>query len=247
METKLSDRELDELCEVALEASPAALVITDADNILFMNARARSMLAIAKRADVRGHSIDDFVHPLVRDAARERRVAMIASGQGVYGYDTKLLDAQGEPVTTRASGCPLSAGEGTAILFELGEDRQACNCPLAVHRPTLMQAALEALPVPTVVHDDSRMLFLNAAARQLVHATREQTEGVPFSDFVHPDAIDAGRHRRRLVWSTGLVMRDIPLKLVATTGEPVRANADAFRHEVDGRDYTVLSLREESA
>lgn len=241
--THLTASELDLLCATALEAVQRAIVITDLDTHLFASAQARSFLRMERPEQIVGRPVDEVVHPVARDAARERRHVMLASKRGLSGYKVKLVGGDGSDVETPIAARALSSDSGSALMFDLAGEQVDSYDAVAVQRLTVIQAAAEVLPVPIVIHDPERMVFLNAAARQLVQASVEQTEGVPFTDFVHPDALEAGRHRRSLVWRDGLVIHDIPLKLVATDGRPVRTCTDAFQHVVNERPYMVLMLR----
>lgn len=87
------------------------------------------------------------------------------------------------------------------------------------HEFTINEAALESLPMPFLVHDHQRVLFVNRAALGMLGA-RNKSEVVdkPLSQIIHPDGREAGAVRRQLVLEGGHPATDIPVKLVGVDG-----------------------------
>jgi len=84
---------------------------------------------------------------------------------------------------------------------------------------TFHEAALDALPMPILIHDHSAVLYANLAALEALGASvRDLVVGHPLSAIVHPDGADAGVARRRIVMERGHAVTDVPVKLVGIDG-----------------------------
>ena len=95
----------------------------------------------------------------------------------------------------------------------------ADNDTIPARTLTFHEAALEALPTATMIHDHTCVLYANRAALSLLGAhERAQVVGHSVSDIVHPDGAEAGAARRAMVMERDHVVTNIPLKLVGVDG-----------------------------
>ncbi len=84
---------------------------------------------------------------------------------------------------------------------------------------SLHEAALDELPWPILIHDQQHVLFANCVAAQALGArSSAELKGRPISEIVHPDGVEAGATRRRIVMERGHVITDVPVKLVGLDG-----------------------------
>lgn len=105
----------------------------------------------------------------------------------------------------------------------------------------LHEAALEALPVPVIVHDLEFVIYANAAACAAFRATdRTQIEGHLITDFVHEDGLDAGRERRRLILEEGHGFSNVLVKALAVDGTAVYFTGSGIRIVYNGRPAILI-------
>ena len=106
-------------------------------------------------------------------------------------------------------------------------DRPAAN--------SIFEAALVALDVPLIIHQSDIILFANDAANRVMRApSAGALIGLDISSIVHPDGLEAGHERRRLVLERGQTLRGVPVKLCALDGTTLYANVEAKRIEWAG-------------
>ena len=103
-------------------------------------------------------------------------------------------------------------------------------------------AALDVAPHPTILSNDSIVLFANASARRMLRVpSRSDIEGRPIIRFLHPDIQAVARERRALVMEQGYGLLDVPVKLLAFDGATVVTTADVHALEFgDGRATMVV-------
>jgi len=96
----------------------------------------------------------------------------------------------------------------------------------------MFEAALIALDSPIVIHAQQEILFANEAARHVLRAEGPNSlVGIDVTTIVHPDGLEAGHERRKLVLESGQTLRDVPLKLRALDGTTLYAKCEAKRIE----------------
>lgn len=111
---------------------------------------------------------------------------------------------------------------------------------LAAHPCGLHQAALEAFPYPVIVHTDV-ILFANAAARTVLHASNGELEGRAISSIVHEDGRSAGDERRRLFQDNRETrLTSFPTKLITLEGRTLYALCDACRVKYDAGEAIMV-------
>jgi len=95
-------------------------------------------------------------------------------------------------------------------------------------RSGMYGAILEVLPEIVLIHDRETILFANAACRRFLGAgSPSDLEGHSIDEIVHPDAREAGRERRGVLFECGRALKRVPLKLVSLDGRPRHVVADA--------------------
>lgn len=100
---------------------------------------------------------------------------------------------------------------------------------------SLHEAALDALPHPVMVHDDSVVLYVNPAACRAFRADdASQLVGRALSELVHPDGRAAGEQRRRMVLEQGTTFSRLDVKLLALDGSVVYANGHGQKITYNG-------------
>ena len=115
-------------------------------------------------------------------------------------------------------------------------------------RQGFFESVLEVLPEFVLIHDETTILFANAACRRFLGADSPQDiEGLPLDIIIHSDAYDAGRERRRLLIESERAFRSVPLKVVTLDGEPKHLTADAHPLAVKGIKAAMVIARAERA
>ena len=110
----------------------------------------------------------------------------------------------------------------------------------------ILEAIVETLDQPIIVHDPEVVVYANAAARTMLRAPdRAAIEGVPFRRFVHEDGRQAGEERRRALFEHGVPIPCVHVKLKACDGATVYCCGTAERIIVEGRPYVVTKVCDE--
>lgn len=85
--------------------------------------------------------------------------------------------------------------------------------------PALFEAALEAVPMPVLIHGDKTVLYANeAAVAALGGRDASDILGLELARIVHPDGAEAGTTRRTLVFEHGHTVTGAPVKLIGVDG-----------------------------
>lgn len=109
-------------------------------------------------------------------------------------------------------------------------DDTTAGRPVTVH-----EGALEMLPTAVIIHNHQFVLYANRAALAVLGASEfSQIESRPLSQFVHPDAVEAGEARRKLVMEHGHAVINVPVKLVGVDGVVRYATANGLPVTHDG-------------
>jgi PAS domain S-box-containing protein len=105
---------------------------------------------------------------------------------------------------------------------------------------SMFEAALIALDSPIIIHAQHEILFANEAAHRVLRAQSPNALiGNDVTAIVHPDGLEAGHERRKLVLESGQTLRDVPVKLRAIDGTTLYATCEAKRIEW-GEDAAIL-------
>lgn len=95
------------LLAAAMEALPKPLLVSDYRKIIFANASMRSVLRVAQRSQIEGHSALDFLHPDVHEAMMARREIFLRSPRAFSDVPLKLLATDGTAVSGLADIIPV--------------------------------------------------------------------------------------------------------------------------------------------
>ncbi len=105
----------------------------------------------------------------------------------------------------------------------------------------LCSAALDVLSRPVVIGDQTKILFVNAAAARSLRATSaSELIGLALNEILHPDIHDTAAMRRQLITESRHVFSKLPVKLVGRDGSTISAVADAHPIEFDGETAIVF-------
>jgi PAS domain S-box-containing protein len=85
----------------------------------------------------------------------------------------------------------------------------------------ICQAALDALPLPVLIYDDTHVLYANKAAHDVLGAKSSmRIQGMPVADFILPDLAEVNDQRRGYVMKHGVELKDLAVKIRGLDGEP---------------------------
>ena len=104
---------------------------------------------------------------------------------------------------------------------------------------SMFEAALIALDSPIMIHAQREILFANAAAHRVLRAEGPLV-GSDVTSLVHPDGLEAGHERRKLILESGQTLRDVPVKLCALDGTTLYARCEAKRIEWGGNTAILI-------
>jgi PAS domain-containing protein len=112
-----------------------------------------------------------------------------------------------------------------------------------VEMETLAAAALDALSLPVLLHDDNHVLFANAAARQLLGpATASEIEGLSLDTFLVPELANVTVERRGYLLRNRLVFNDLPILMRALDGRTLHLRVDAQPITVGQSTIAMVTL-----
>jgi PAS domain S-box-containing protein len=115
--------------------------------------------------------------------------------------------------------------------------------PDSVETSGLFEAALEALALPVLLHDEDRVIFANASAREFLGAaTRADIEGLPLDTFVVPDMEAVTQERRAYLMRDRVAFPDVPIKMRTLDGRTVRLTVAARPIAFEGRTLGLVTL-----
>jgi PAS domain S-box-containing protein len=222
------------LIAAAVQAIPHPLLISDYETVLWVNEPCRRLLAGSGTQDVTGRSVLDVVHPDMRKATAERKDVVLHRNQPMDGLPMKFVALDGSVVSDTVSLVPIEFdGRKCALGFFGTPSRPARERGVSVGGScAASQYALifESIPACLLLHDNARILAANAACRQILGATsREQLVGQPIESIVHPDGLESGVARRRMMSELGVDhLQRVPVKLRRAHGDELRLRVDAL-------------------
>ena len=107
----------------------------------------------------------------------------------------------------------------------------------------LLVAALDALRVPILIHDDDLIIFANAAAAEFLGAEPgADIAGLSLDAFVVPELASVTRERRTYLLHTGMVFDALPIQMRTLDGRTVRLTIDARPIEFQGHTIGLVTL-----
>jgi PAS domain-containing protein len=102
--------------------------------------------------------------------------------------------------------------------------------------------ALDALSYSVIIHDEEMIRYANSAALQLLKATTcDLVVGLSFGTFIHPDGLQAGLERRRLILEHGHKLQGVPIKMLTCGGDVIYVRGDGAPLQVDGKTYVLVA------
>ena len=91
----------------------------------------------------------------------------------------------------------------------------------------LYRAALDVLPDPIVIYDDTQVLYANDAACRLLGGAKEmQLQGRRVEAFVLPELAEVSTQRRAYVMEQGIELKNLIVKVRGLNGEPTVLRVD---------------------
>lgn len=113
------------------------------------------------------------------------------------------------------------------------------------HTCEMLAAAMDALDLPVLVHDDERILFANAAAvRTLGGSAGADFAGLTLDAFVVPELAPVIRERRGYLLSHRVEFRELPIKMQALDGTELRLVVNARPIVLKDRTVGLVTLSE---
>jgi PAS domain S-box-containing protein len=107
----------------------------------------------------------------------------------------------------------------------------------------VLEAALEALTLPVMLHDEESILFANAATRQILGATRrDEIEGLTLDTFVVPEMLTLTQERRAYLLRDHAVLSGVPVKMKTLDGREIRLVVDARPIVVGERTFGLVTI-----
>ena len=100
----------------ALEAIPEAILLHDAERILFVNSEARRVLRADPPENLVGRPIQTIVHPDGYTAGTQRRKVLLDHGQQLRDLPIKLIALDGTVLYATGTGILLHTPAGPAVL-----------------------------------------------------------------------------------------------------------------------------------
>ena len=104
-------------------------------------------------------------------------------------------------------------------------------------------AALDALSVPVLLHDDDLIIFANSAAAAFLGAEPgADIAGLSLDTFVIPELASVTRERRTYLLHTGMAFSALPIQMRTLDGRTVRLTIDARPIEFQGQTIGLVTL-----
>lgn len=92
----------------------------------------------------------------------------------------------------------------------------------------LLVAALDALDLPVLLHDDDHVVFANAASARLLGAAKgADLAGLALDSFLDPELKAMARERRAYLMHNHMSFDDLPIKMHTLDGRVIHLRVDA--------------------
>jgi len=107
----------------------------------------------------------------------------------------------------------------------------------------VLEAAMDEMTLPVMLHDEEVILFANAATRRILGAAeRSDIEGLRLDSFMIPEMLPVNRERREYLLRDRAVFSAVPVKMRTLDGREIRLTVDARPIVVDGRTYGLVTI-----
>ncbi len=105
----------------------------------------------------------------------------------------------------------------------------------------LLDAALDAFPLPVVAVCDRRFTYANRAALDVLRFGRaRELLGRSLYEIAHPDSVSTIIQQLWLMLTTGVTLTDAPIKARAADGTAVTARGTGARVSHEGSEYAIF-------
>ncbi|MGE3932701.1 MAG: ATP-binding protein [Rhodospirillaceae bacterium] len=240
--------------EGAIESSPAALAIFDADDRLVVANRIYRELVFpgVPEAVVIGSTFDDMrcaYEALAADPADEpdERDVIARAVHRHRAADGEYRISVGEGRAFQVANSPTRSGGRITVITDLSAVAQRdLDLRRSEERYRLL---IDLLPDAVYVHQDGRIVFANPSAMGLFGAVSPgQLLGRPSLDTVHPDSRGAVLDRRERI-AVGALRAGAPLRQrrLRLDGSDFLAEAVAAAIEWEGKHAGLVLLRDVTA
>lgn len=109
----------------------------------------------------------------------------------------------------------------------------------------LLVAALDAMTIPIMLHDDDFILFANSAAARILGAEPgADIAGLSLDTFVVPELAAVTKERRNYLLHSGMVFAALPIQMRTLDGRTIRLTIDARSIDFQGTKIGVVTLAE---
>jgi PAS domain S-box-containing protein len=106
-----------------------------------------------------------------------------------------------------------------------------------------LAAALDALGLPVLLHDDNHVLYANGAARQILGAaTPAEIEGLCLDTFAVPELASVIKERRTYLLQKDMAFTDLPIMMRTLDGRTIHLRVDAQPITVDGSTVGMVTI-----
>lgn len=236
------------LYEAALQALTVPVAVYDDAEFLFLNEECRRILSAKDTGD------SPLVHEDSFDSSKDRSNIVLNRSLSVRGVHVKMSTPKGtvhvvvdeEPVRfrDRSAIVQLIRQIDSQRIVAYTSKRATQNTRGGVDRSECIHsAAFDLVPVPVVIQNEEHIIDANHHAR-LVLSNGASLAGVPLSDVLHSDYVQAGRERRQVVLKQGGQYRGFTAKLVSADGRPIYIVVDGSPVTFGGARYAVLVARD---
>lgn len=107
----------------------------------------------------------------------------------------------------------------------------------------MLRAALDALPEPVFVYDDSCVLYANQAACDILRGSSvDQVLRMDVNQFILPGFDEISTQRRTYVLKGGINLRNLVIKIRGMDGEPLTLRVNIRQIQFDGRTAAMGTL-----
>ena len=246
-EQALQDSEL--LHRQMLEALPDAVVISVDDKVVFVNAAAVDMFGAEDTGDLVGRDAHSLAPPELGDTQRERRRKVLSeqctlppTEQQRVRLDGTLFDVETVATFMMWEGKPAFIG----VLRDISARKEAEA--LLAESESRYRDLLEALPDAMTIHQDGKLVYVNAAAVNLFGAeSADQLVGQDSYQHVPPELIQIQRERRNQVLRERCTLPPLEQKRIRGDGSIVDVETVSSFILWQGRPAVVGVLRDISA
>jgi PAS domain S-box-containing protein len=110
-------------------------------------------------------------------------------------------------------------------------------------RTAILEAALDALPLPVLIYDDTHVLYANRAAHEVLGADDStRLQGMRVAEFILPALAEVNDQRRAYVMKHGVELKDLALKIRGLDGHPTVLQVDIRPISFSGETAAMATL-----